>query len=89
MIFSDFEIRATPFIRDAFCKDCDTQLIQVSHGALSAAMFCKRCKNVYVLKLIKLSKHKVTAEFLKQAEKEVKEKQDGKTKNHYNGLLEY
>ena len=72
MLFSGFKVYAKPFIGDSPCKNrgCNSYLVQVSNGLLSSAMFCKKCKNVYVLKLVKVPDSEVTEEFLIQAEKE-------------------
>lgn len=71
MIFDGFKIAASPFITDAYCK-CGNRLHEVSNGLLSAAMFCPKCENVYLLKLVKLPDKKVTKEFLEQCRKKTK-----------------
>ena len=70
MIFKNFEIHASPNIQNARCK-CGTMLEEVSNGWVSTALFCPKCENVYVLKLVKLSASKVSPEFLAQAKKEI------------------
>lgn len=70
MRFDDFEIQASPFITRAYCKKCGNDLVEVSNGWFSRAMFCPKCKIVYAIKLIKIPEKKVSKAFLVQAEKE-------------------
>ncbi|MFX0212226.1 MAG: hypothetical protein ACFFDT_40005 [Candidatus Hodarchaeota archaeon] len=70
MQFENFEIAASPFITKAYCRDCHESLVQVSNGWFSKAMFCPKCENVYVVKLVKVQKAKINKEFLEQARKE-------------------
>jgi hypothetical protein len=67
--FDKFRIAAMPFITDAYCE-CGGTLQEVSNGFLSRAMFCPRCENVYLLKLIKVPKKKLTERFMEQAREE-------------------
>ena len=71
MKFDDFEIHASPYILNAYCRECRGTLVEVSNGWFSRAMFCPKCENVYQLKLIKISKSKVSDAFLEQARKEI------------------
>lgn len=71
MKFNGFSLSAEPFIHDAFCE-CGDRLRQVSNGWLSAALYCTKCENVYMIKKVKLPKKKVTKEFLKQCREETK-----------------
>ena len=71
MKFDNFEIHASPFIANAFCKKCYGKLIEISNGWFSRAMFCPRCEIVYMVKLIKVPQKKVSKEFLEQAREEV------------------
>ncbi len=70
MIYDRFKIHATPHIADAYCE-CKVKLHEVSNGLLSTAMYCPKCESVYLLKLVKLAKKKVTSEFLKQCKQEI------------------
>jgi len=70
MKFDDFEITASPFLTNAYCKTCRNSLVEVSNGWFSSAMFCPKCKLVYVVKLIKVPNKKISKEFLAHAEKE-------------------
>jgi len=72
MKFDDFEIHASPFFTRAYCRECRDSLLEVSNGWFSRAMFCPKCKNVYLIKLVKVPNKKVTKEFLEQAEREAK-----------------
>jgi uncharacterized Zn finger protein (UPF0148 family) len=72
MLFNDFRVVSTHRIVDAKCKDCGQELKEVSNGLWSSAMFCPACESVYVVKLIKVNKKKVSEEFLQQARKETK-----------------
>jgi len=74
MKFGDFEIHASPFLTNAYCKKCRNNLVEVSNGWLSRAMFCPKCKLVYTIKLIKIPDKKVSKEFLEQAEEEASKK---------------
>jgi len=67
MQFDGFEIHASPFFSNAYCRECGENLIEVKNGRLSQAMYCPKCENVYLLKLIKVPQKKITAEFLEQA----------------------
>lgn len=71
MKFDKFRITASPFITDAYCA-CGTELREVPDGRLSSAMFCPKCESVYTLKLIKLPKKQISAEYLKQAREDAK-----------------
>jgi len=77
MIFEGFKIAATPFIHDAYCK-CGSYLTEVDNGWFSKAMYCPRCENVYVLKLVKLSNNRVPDKFLKQCREKVKKQTEKK-----------
>jgi len=78
MIFDDFEIHASPFMTNAYCKVCRGSLVEVSNGWFSSAMFCPKCKIAYTVKLIKVPDKQVSKEFLEQAEKEANKKQHTK-----------
>lgn len=71
MIFDNFKIAASPYIHSAYCK-CGNSLHEVSNGLFSVAMYCPKCENVYLLKLVKLPQSKVTKQFLEQCREEVK-----------------
>ena len=71
MKFERFSINAIPIFTDAYCK-CGNNLVEVSNGLLSRALFCKKCKSVYKLELRKVSKKYISKEFLLQCEKESK-----------------
>jgi len=70
MIFDGFEIHFFERITDANCE-CGNRLTEVSNGWISAALFCTKCENVYILKKIKLPKKKITKEFLTQCRFEI------------------
>ena len=74
MKFDNFEIHASPFLSDAYCKRCHNSLIEVSNGWFSSAMFCPKCELVYIVKLIQVPKSKVSKEFLEQARKDAASK---------------
>jgi DNA-directed RNA polymerase subunit M/transcription elongation factor TFIIS len=69
MKFTNFEIHASPFLLNAFCKDCGKSLKEVSNGWFSSALYCKDCKVVYEIKAVKIPAHKISKEFLDQCEK--------------------
>lgn len=71
MKFENFEIHAQPFLSNAYCR-CGNNLKEVSNGLFSSAMFCTKCENVYIAKLIKLPDKKISDEFLEQARSEIK-----------------
>lgn len=71
MKFEGFSIHAHPFISNASCRECHATLKEVSNGLISSAMFCPKCESVYILRLVKLPKNKVTPEFLAQSRQEV------------------
>lgn len=68
MIFEGFKLHAVPTIREAYCrnKKCKTkpELVEVSNGLLSVALFCSNCHSVYALKLERIQK--VSKEYLRQ-----------------------
>jgi len=70
MMFEGFGVSAIPFVHDAYCK-CGVKLKEVSNGLLSKAMYCPKCENVYLLKLVKEPKKKISKEFLNQCREEV------------------
>ena len=74
MKFDNFEITASPFIHHAYCK-CGKSLIQVANGFISKAMYCPKCENVYVLKLIKVPYKKIKEEFIAQCRRKAKKVQ--------------
>lgn len=65
MKFDGFDVHASPFLTDAYCE-CGEKLNEVSNGWISAALYCKKCENVYVITKRKLQKNKITREFLQQ-----------------------
>lgn len=69
--FDKFSIAAIPHIVDAYCE-CGRTMREVANGFLSRAMFCSKCENVYQLKLVKVPKKKISAEYLEQARAEAK-----------------
>jgi hypothetical protein len=69
MLFKNFTIFAIPHITDAYCQ-CGETLKEVSDGLLGIAFYCPKCENVYRLKLVKVSKNKISKEYLKQARAE-------------------
>ncbi len=71
MRFENFEIHATPNIVNASCK-CGNELIEVANGWFSSAMFCGKCENVYMVKLVKLPNEEITKEFLEQCRQYIK-----------------
>jgi len=71
MIYDGFKIHSTEYIHDAYCE-CGNSLTEVSNGLLSAALYCPKCENVYLLKKVKLPRNKVTKEFLKECRFEIK-----------------
>lgn len=71
MIFENFEIHAEPFLTRATCK-CGNNLIEVMNGWFSRAMFCYKCENVYIIKLVKVPDKKVNEEFLEQCRESAK-----------------
>ena len=75
MKFEGFRIHAEPFITEAHCRKCRNELVEVSNGWFSRAMFCTNCESVYVLKLIRVPDKKVTKEFLEQAHREAGRKE--------------
>lgn len=70
VIFDKFKLVATPQIIDAYCE-CGGTMQEVFNSLLSRAMFCPKCENVYMLKLVRVAKKFISAEFLKQARSEV------------------
>ena len=76
MKFKNFSISAYTRIVDAHC-DCRAELVEVSNGFLSSAMYCPKCENVYILKLVKVPKSKINDAFLKQSREEYQLKNKG------------
>lgn len=76
MIFEGFKIHAVPHIDDAYCtnKRCKKKgrLEEVSNGFLSAALFCRECESVYLIKLERVKK--VPKDFLQQCKDEIERK---------------
>lgn len=70
MIFEDFKLIATPKIIDATCRSCKCDLVEVTNGLFSLAWFCKKCKSVYVPKMMKVPSKKVSKEFMEQCLKQ-------------------
>jgi hypothetical protein len=79
MIFENFEIMANPKIINAYCK-CGNEMIEVSNGFLSVAVYCEKCKKVYIPVLKDVTK-KADKEFIKQCEEIVKIMKERKEKN--------
>jgi len=73
MIYTNFKIGASPYVYDAYCE-CGKQMIEVSDGFLSSALYCSQCENIYKLKLVKIPKREVGIEYLKQCREEAKKK---------------
>jgi len=74
MKFDNFRISAYPVLTDAYCKKCDNELVEVSNGFLSSALFCPECELVYTIKLIKVNGKKVSEKYLAQCRKEAERK---------------
>ncbi len=70
MKFDNFSVVAIPVLRDASCKNCKTELVEVSNGWFSSAMFCPKCENVYIVKLVKAPDKQVNSAFLENARRE-------------------
>lgn len=68
MKFNNFEIHAMPFFKGYCC--CGENLKQVSNGFFSRAMYCPKCENVYLIKLVKAPKKIISKDFLQQAREE-------------------
>lgn len=74
MIYEGFKIGSIEHIHDAYCTSYKcrkkvTELIEVSNGLLSRALFCPECHAIYILKLERV--RKVNKEFLEQCLEEV------------------
>lgn len=69
MKFNKFRIVASPHIVEASCE-CGNYMKEVSNGLFETALYCKKCENVYELKLIKVAKKKISYEFLEQCRAE-------------------
>lgn len=78
MIFDDFRIFAIPHITEAYCKDCGTELKEISNGFASVVLYCPKCENIYQLKLVKTPKKKIHKEFLEQCRKKNRKKNENK-----------
>lgn len=74
MVYEDFEIHARPYIINAYCRGCGTELKEVSNGFLSHALFCPKCESVYLPKIMKVPKKKISAGYIKQCRDEVANK---------------
>ncbi len=75
MQFKNFELQASPHITRATCTDfkCGRDLIEVDNGWSSVALFCPKCENVYVLKLIKVPIKKIDEKFILECRGQVEE----------------
>lgn len=71
MKFSDFEIHAYPVIRDASCRSCGRDLVEVSNGWFSSALYCDACEFVYEIKMVRIAKDKIPPEFIEQCKKSI------------------
>ena len=74
MKYDNFNITAQPYITEAYCNNCSGELVEVSNGWFSSAMFCPKCERVFVLKLIKAKDKDINEAFLEQARKEAASK---------------
>lgn len=66
-------IRAEPVIQDAYCK-CGNLLSEVPDGFLSSAWYCKKCENIYTLKLVKVPIQKITKGYLEHCRNKTRDK---------------
>jgi len=75
MIYEGFKIHSIEHFTEAYCtnKQCKKkpELLEVSNGFLSRALFCPNCKSVYVLKLEKVPRKNVTKQFMEQCLEDV------------------
>ena len=53
---------------------CGHSLASVRNGVNSLCFFCVACKSVYVIKLVKVPKRRITKEFIRAKVKELKER---------------
>jgi len=77
MLVDGCRISATLFLEGGTCR-CGEDLVQVNNGWLEKAMFCPKCENVYVLKLIKVPDKKVSGAFIIQCKAGIKDRTNGK-----------
>ena len=73
MKYDNFRLVAFPQVIDAYCG-CGRELVEVSNGFVSRAMYCPKCESVYRLRLIKEPKKNVSRKYLEQCRKEVENK---------------
>lgn len=90
MIFEGFEIHASPFLTRAYCKNkkCKKkpELMEVSNGMFSSALFCRDCHSVYIIKMEQVKK--VPKEFMQQCLNEVaRENRKRKAVQEFDELL--
>ncbi len=80
MIYEGFKIHSVEHIQEAYCqnKRCKTkpEMLEVSNGFLSRALFCPACHSVYILRLELVPKtHKNYKEFKQQCLDELRHDQ--------------
>jgi thiol-disulfide isomerase/thioredoxin len=78
MKFKNFEIHASPFIINAYCR-CGGTLKEVPNGWFSIALFCPKCESIYVPKLVKMPRKQINKEYLNELKEKYK---DDKTKRN-------
>lgn len=74
MKFKNFSLQAEPIIRDAYCSNCRGLLTEVRNNLISSVWYCKKCENVYELRLIKVPSEKVSKRFLKVCREKMRKK---------------
>lgn len=74
MQFDGFEIHSIPYLRTERNCECGGKLHTIHNGLISSCFFCEDCQNVYLIKMVKVAKKKVSREFLKAAREEINKK---------------
>jgi hypothetical protein len=67
MLFDNFKLSAFPLIQDIYCKECGSNLVEVTSANNLTYFYCGICKLIYKIELLKISKSKIEKNIVEKA----------------------
>lgn len=66
MNFKNFNIGARPVFDNVYCPKCKQDMKELPDGWFSCVWYCEKCKNVFTLKLSKISDKNIDKKILEK-----------------------